>query len=94
MEINENPKTLARSRSKSLPKRKTEVDEFYRALMSEVGPASEAELVEGHATPDLSKTEELFEADLVAMENSINAPGFILLCYGDNPNDYFVIFVH
>ena len=58
-------------RSKSIPKRKTEVDEFYKALMSDMG---ESDLIEDDQPSDLSKTEELFEADLVAVENSINEP--------------------
>ena len=40
--------------------------------MSDVG-ATETELPEAEIS-DLSKTEELFEADLVAVENSLNEP--------------------
>ena len=40
--------------------------------MSDVG-ATESELPEAEIS-DLSKTEELFEADLVAVENSLNEP--------------------
>ena len=34
----------------------------------------ESDLIEDDQPSDLSKTEELFEADLVAVENSINEP--------------------
>ena len=39
--------------------------------MSDMG---ESDLIEDDQPSDLSKTEELFEADLVAVENSINEP--------------------
>ena len=67
-------------KKKSLPP-KTEVDHFYRALMDDFKTETGIEPIESELeiqdfseleeTRDLSKTEELFEADLVAVENSI-----------------------
>ena len=75
---NENPPTENQSeKKKSLPP-KTEVDHFYRALMDDfktetgIEPNEEIQLDDSiEETRDFSKTEELFEADLVAVENSI-----------------------
>ena len=66
-------------KKKSLPP-KTEVDHFYRALMDDfktetgIEPNEDIQVddySELEETRDFSKTEELFEADLVAVENSI-----------------------
>ena len=46
------------------------MDEFYKALMTDVGESGDMIIDDA----DLSKTEELFEADMVAVENSINEP--------------------
>ena len=75
---NEIPPTESKSeKKKSLPP-KTEVDHFYRALMDDfktetgIEPNEEIQLDDSiEETRDFSKTEELFEADLVAVENSI-----------------------
>ena len=77
---NENPSTDSQSeKKKSLPP-KTEVDHFYRALMDDfktetgIEPNEDIQVddySELEETRDFSKTEELFEADLVAVENSI-----------------------
>ena len=75
---NDNPPTENQSeKKKSLPP-KTEVDHFYRALMDDfktetgIEPNEEIQLDDSiEETRDFSKTEELFEADLVAVENSI-----------------------
>jgi len=79
---NENPPTDSQSeKKKSLPP-KTEVDHFYRALMDDfktetgIEPNEEIQLDDSiEETRDFSKTEELFEADLVAVENSIVTVG-------------------
>ena len=57
-------------KKKTLNRPKTEVDEFYRALMDDIGPSA-SELPDDNLESDLSKTEELFEADLIAVENSL-----------------------
>ena len=77
---NENSSTDSQSeKKKSLPP-KTEVDHFYRALMDDfktetgIEPNEDIQVddySELEETRDFSKTEELFEADLVAVENSI-----------------------
>ena len=77
---NENSSTDSQSeKKKSLPP-KTEVDHFYRALMDDfktetgIEPNDDIQVddySELEETRDFSKTEELFEADLVAVENSI-----------------------